>query len=180
MRIGFIVGSLRKDSWNKKIAQVAKDLFPKEVSVDFINISDVPVYNADLEGANGTNVFDRVRRDIHAHDAFLFFTPEYNRSFSAAIKNVIDIASVEPEGNLWRGKAVAVMSASIGSMGAVSANLALRQTFVNLDMHPMQQPEVYLAKVDTLFDDLGKLDERTRTFLQKAVDAFLEHVKKFQ
>ena len=177
MKIGLIVGSLRNEYWNKKIAEVVKTLFPAEMTVDFIEIADLPLYNADFEGENELDVYKRVRKDIKTHDAFIFFTPEYNRSFSAAVKNVIDIASVAPDGNLWGGKPVAVMSASIGSMGGVSGNLALRQTFVNLDMRPMQQPEVYLAKVDTLFEN-GELNEKTKAFLEKAVRAFCAHAKK--
>lgn len=178
MKIGLIVGSLRTDSWNKKVAQVVKELFPIEVEVNFIEIGYLPLYNQDLDNENPYEEYKKVREEIKKYDAYIFFTPEYNRSYAPAIKNVIDVGSRDPKGNPWANKPVAVFSASMGEYGAMAANHALRQTFVYVDLIPMQQPEVYLSKVQDLFDENGYMVERTKVFLGKAVSAFIEHSKK--
>lgn len=175
MKIGLLVGSLRKDSWNKKIAEAVKGLFPKDVEVDFIKIEDLPFYNQEID-ENPPESFVRLREDIRKHDGFIFFTPEYNRSYSPVLKNALDIASRDPEGSPWDGKTAAVFSASPGGMGGMAANIALRQVFINLNLIPMQQPEVYLAKIDKSFEN-GLLTERTKEMLQKAVDRFVELTK---
>ncbi len=176
MKIGLIVGSLRKDSWNKKVAEVVKELLP--VESDIIDIVNVPLYNTDLDGENVNEEYKRLREELKKYDAYIFFTPEYNRSYAPAIKNVIDIGSRDPEGNLWAKKPAAVFSASMGGYGAMAGNHALRQSFVYVDLIPMQQPEIYLSKVQELFDENGQMVERTKKFLNKATDAFVEHVKK--
>ncbi|MDO5036797.1 MAG: NAD(P)H-dependent oxidoreductase [Tissierellia bacterium] len=177
MKVGLIVGSLRKDSWNRKVAEVAKGLFPENVEAEFVDISQVPLYNQDLDGENPIEAFKKVREDLKAYDAYLFFTPEYNRSYGPAIKNLIDVGSRDPEGNLWAKKPAGVFSASMGGYGAMAGNHALRQAFIYVDLIAMQQPEVYLAKVQDLFDENGKMVERTESFLKKAVDAFVDHAK---
>lgn len=176
MNIGLIVGSLREGSWNKKVALTVKELFPEDIKAELIDIKDIPLYNQDLDGQN--KEYDRIRREVKEYDGFIFFTPEYNRSIAPALKNVLDIVSVDPNGSGWRGKTAAVFSASIGGMGAMASNLAIRQVFVYLDLIPMQQPEVYLSKINELFDDEGNMIEDTRNFLKDAVNAFVEHNKK--
>lgn len=177
MKIGLLVGSLRKDSWNKKVAEVVKDLFPSGVEAEFIDISNVPLYNEDLDGEKPLDAFVKVREDVKKYDGIIFFTPEYNRTMSPVPKNIIDIVSKDPSGNPWAKKPVAVFSASPGGFGAMSGNHALRQAFIFLDMMPMQQPEVYLSQVHNLFDEEGKMVDRTRDFLQNAANAFVDHVK---
>lgn len=176
MKVGFLVGSLRKDSWNKKIAKEVKQLFPKDIEVDFIEISDLPIYNEDLE-SNEPESYVRFRKEAKEHDAFVFFTPEYNRSYSAAIKNALDIGSKAHDGNVWGGKPAGVISSSTGGYGAMAANHALRQVFVFIDLIPLQQPEVYLSRVDQYFEN-DELKEDTKKFLQRFVDAFVAHAKK--
>lgn len=177
MKVGLIVGSLRKESWNKKIAEVVKDLFPKDIEVDFIDIYKLPLYNEDLDGDQPIEEYTALRKAVKDHDAFIFFTPEYNRSYSPAIKNVIDVASKNPDGNPWAKKPAAVFSASTGGFGGMAGNHALRQSFIFTDLIAMQQPEVYLSKVNTLFED-GVINESTKGFLAKAVETFVDHAKK--
>lgn len=177
MKIGLIVGSLRKDSWNRKVAEVVKGLLPVEVEPNFIDISNIPLYNEDLDGENETEEYRKIRIDVKSYDAFIFFTPEYNRSYAPAIKNLIDIVSKAPEGNSWAKKPAAVFSASTGGYGGMAGNHALRQSFIFVDLIPMQQPEVYLAKVQELFDENGEMVEKTKMFLDKAVKSFLNHIK---
>lgn len=179
MRVGFIVGSLRKDSWNRKVANVVKEMLPAGVEADFIDIANLPFYNEDLDGEQPAVEYTALRDVIGAHDAFIFFMPEYNRSYAPAIKNAIDIASRGPLGNMWAQKPVALFTASTGNSGGMAGNHALRQVFVFVDMIAMQQPEVYLPHVDTLFSEDGRLQERTKDFLQRATDAFIAHAKRF-
>lgn len=177
MKIGFIVGSLRKESWNRKVANVVEGLFPTDIETKFVEISHIPLYNEDLDGDQAIDEYKEIRKIIKEYDGFIFFSPEYNRSFTPAIKNVIDIGSTNPDGNIWSKKPVAIFSASPGPYGGLAGSLALRHTFVNLNIIPMQRPEVYLAKIHESFDEEGNISERTRKFLQKAVDAFIKHVE---
>lgn len=177
MKIGLIVGSLRKDSWNKKIANVSKELL-NEVSgieADLIDFSYLPFYNEDLDKDNEIEEYKLIRETIKSYDSFIFFTPEYNRSYAPAIKNVIDVVSKDPRGNGWKKKPAAVFSSSTGGFGGMAGNHALRNSFIAVDLIAMQQPEVYLSKVDTLFDDNGQMVESTKTFLNSALMSFIDH-----
>ncbi|MDD6906100.1 MAG: NAD(P)H-dependent oxidoreductase [Finegoldia magna] len=177
MKIGLIVGSLRKESWNKLVALTVKELFPDDVEANIIDISNVPLYNQDLDEDEPNENYKNIREEVKKYDGFIFFTPEYNRSYAPAIKNVIDVVSRDPEGSGFKKKPATVFSASIGGYGAMAANLALRQSFVYVDLIPMQQPEVYLSKVQNLFDDDKKMVQDTRDFLKKCVLSFVEHAK---
>ena len=176
MKIGLLVGSLRKDSWNKKLAKEVADLL--DVQSYFIDLSDIPFYNQDLDGSEPIAEYKRLRDDIKKCDGFIFITPEYNRSLAPVLKNAIDICSRGPEGNLWAKKPATVFSSTIGSMGGVSSNLALKQSFTCVDLLALSKPEVYLAKIHTLFDKNGRLVEDTRNFLKSACDDFIEFAKK--
>ena len=177
MKIGLIVGSLRKESWNRKVAEVAKTLFPENIQVDFVEIGHIPFYNKDLDGENEIAEYKEIRSAIKNYDGFIFFTPEYNRSFAPAIKNIIDIGSKSPDGNIWSKKPVAVFSASIGGYGGIAGNLALRQNFVNVNIMPLQRPEVYLSNIQDSFDAQGNISADTKDFIDKAVKAFIKHVE---
>ncbi len=179
-KIGLIVGSLRKESWNRKVAQVVKGMFPEGYDVDFIKIGDLPLYNEDFEAPGMEPAsYAPFRKQVEASDGFIFFTPEYNRSVPPAIKNAIDVASRPYGQSKWGGKPAAVASASIGTSGGMEGNMALRQNFIFTDLIPLQQPEVYLAGVANLFDEDGEMVEDTKAFLQKFVDAFVRHVERF-
>lgn len=179
MKIGFIVGSLRKESWNRKVAEVAKGLFPAGFDVDFIEIADLPLYNQELEDGNLPPSYGRLREAVRQHDGFIFFTPEYNRSYAPAIKNAMDVASRDPDGNPWAGKPAAVFSASPGGFGGMAGNHALRQVFVCLGIIPLQQPEVYIPKISSCFDG-DMMNDKTLALLRKAVDAFAVLVRKLR
>ncbi len=177
MKIGLIVGSLRKESWNRKVAEVVRGFFPEDVEAELIDITNVPLYNEDLDGETVHEAYTALRKDVQQCDAYIFFTPEYNRTFAPAAKNVIDICSVDPEGNAWAKKPVAIFSASIGGYGGMAANHALRQSFIFVDAILMQQPEVYLSSVHTMFDEQGKMADDKQAFLKQAVQAFMEYIK---
>lgn len=178
MKIGLIVGSLRKGSWNRKVAETVKGLFGEGIQADFIEIYDMPLYNQEFDEGTVPGSYERFREEIREHDGFIFFTPEYNRSYAPAIKNAMDVASRDPNGNPWAGKPVAVFSASVGRLGGMAANHALRQSFIYLDMIPMQQPEVYLSNIDGSFVD-DRVDERTLGLLKRAVEGFSRHAARF-
>lgn len=179
-KIGFIIGSLRKESWNRKVAMVVKTLFPEDYDVEILEISQLPLYNEDLdqEGSEDEN-FLAFREKLAEKDGVVFFTPEYNRSVSAAVKNALDVGSRGAK-NFWSGKPVAVASASTGQSGAMSGSLTLQQSFSLLNIHPMGQPEVYLANVANYFDENGEMIADTRAFLQTFVDAYVKHMAIFE
>ncbi|MDD7733081.1 MAG: NAD(P)H-dependent oxidoreductase [Firmicutes bacterium] len=176
MRIGLLVGSLRKNSWNKYLAKEVEKLL--DVETYNIDLSETPFYNQDLDMGEIHPAYIKLREDVKKCDAFIFITPEYNRSLAPVLKNAIDIASRGPEGNLWAGKPATVFSSTIGTMGGVSGNLALRQSFTCVDLIAMSKPEVYLSKINELFDNNGKLIEETRPFIKSACDAFVDFARK--
>ncbi|HAB60521.1 MAG TPA: NADPH-dependent FMN reductase [Lachnospiraceae bacterium] len=177
--IGIIVGSLRKESFNKSIANYVASLIPAEYEAKFIDISDVDMFNQDLED-NPPTSWTRLREDVKAADAYLFFTPEYNRSVPAVLKNVLDVASRPYGQNVWAHKPAGIVSVSMGGIAAFGANHHLRQTLAFLDVYPLQQPEAYIGNVMGLLDDKGNLvNEDTKNFMKSYVDAFTAWVEKF-
>lgn len=170
--VAVLVGSLRKDSINRRIAQTLIELAPASLAPGIVEIGQLPLYSQDHD-ADSPAEFTAFRARIKAADAVLFVTPEHNRSVPAALKNALDIASRPWGQNVWRGKPAAVVSASIGAIGGFGANHHLRQSLAFLDMPTMGQPEAYLGMADKLLDGQGKLvDEGTRKFLQGFMQAF--------
>ena len=167
-----LVGSLRKESFNRKMARAAIELAPASLKPEIVEIGDLTHFNEDLEKdppREWTAFQDRVRRA----DGVLFFTPEYNRSMPGVLKNAIDVASRPAGKSAWNGKAGGVVSVSPYAMGGFGANHHLRQSCVFLNIPMMQQPEAYIANAAKLFDDSGKLvNDSTRDFLRKFLQAF--------
>lgn len=178
MKIGLLVGSLRKGSFNRKIAELSKKIIDEGNEAEIIDISYLPFYNQDDDGANPKEEYTRIREELRKYDGYIFFTPEYNRSLAPSLKNVIDIGSRDPRGNLWDGKLAAVFSASMGSTGGAMGNHALRQSFVYVNLITMNQPEVYIPAIHTLFDEEGNLVDDTRAFLEDSTRAFVDFAKK--
>lgn len=177
--IGIIVGSLRKQSFNKSIANYVASVIPDEYQVKFIDIGDVDMFNQDLED-NPPASWTRLREDVKSSDAYLFFTPEYNRSVPAVLKNVLDVASRPYGQNVWAHKPAGVVSVSMGAMGGFGANHHLRQSLSFLDVYPLQQPEAYIGNVMGVLDDKGNVvNEDTKNYLKSYVDAFLSWINKF-
>ena len=178
MKIGLLVGSLRKGSFNRKLAEISKKIIDEGNEAEIIDISYLPFYNQDDDGANPREEYTRIRDELRKYDGYIFFTPEYNRSLAPSLKNVIDIGSRDPRGNLWDGKLAAVFSASMGSTGGAMGNHALRQSFVYVNLITMNQPEVYIPAIHTLFNEEGNLVDSTRTFLEDSTRAFVDFAKK--
>lgn len=178
MKIGLLVGSLRKESYNKKIAEIAKKVINEGNEAEIIDISYLPFYNQDDDGSKPREEYTRIRDELKKYDGYIFFTPEYNRSLTPTLKNVIDIGSRDPNGNLWDGKVAAVFSAAMGPSGGMKGNFALRENFVYVNLITMNQPEVYLSAIHTLFDDEGNLIEDTKNFVEDSTRAFVDFAKK--
>lgn len=180
IKVGLFVGSLRKESFNKKIANYLISIAPKGYEYQSIEIGQLPFYNEDLEGDKLPAVYQEFRATLEALDAFIFVTPEYNRSVPAVLKNAIDVGS-RPYGKAkWNKKPAAVISSSIGAIGGFGANHHLRQSLVFVDVPTMAQPEAYIGHVSKLFDEQGKLiNEDTAKFLKEYLAAFSTWVERF-
>jgi chromate reductase len=172
LNVGVLVGSLRKASFTRKLANALIAAAPPDLQCKVVEIGELQVYNEDLE-AERPPAWVRFRDEIAARQAFLFVTPEYNRSIPGGLKNAIDVGS-RPQGqNVWRHKPAAVASITPYKLGAFGANHAVRQALVFLDVPVMQQPEVYLGDAAALFDESGTLrNEETRQFLAKFMQSF--------
>jgi chromate reductase len=176
--IAVLVGSLRKDSINRKIALALKDLAPASLDLQIVEIGDLPLYNEDIDGASPPSAYATFRERLGSADGLLFVTPEYNRSVPGALKNAIDVGSRPYGKSAFSGKPGAVISASPGAIGGFGANHHLRQSLVFLDVPCLQQPESYLGGAGSFFDEAGTLSEKTRPFLQGFIDAFAAWVEK--
>jgi chromate reductase len=178
-KIAVLVGSLRKDSFNRKIAEVVKDLASANLSLEFLEIGNLVFYNEDLDHDNPPQEWTAFRNKIKEADGVLFFTPEYNRGTTAVLKNAIDVASRPYGQNSLAGKPGAVVSVSISALGGFGANHHLRQSMVFVDVLMMQQPEAYIGNAQSLFDDQGNLVADTKKFLKSFIDAYEQWVNKF-
>ena len=155
-RVAVIVGSLRRDSLNRKMAKALIAMAPPSLQLEIVEIGALPHYNQD-DDANPPAASVAFKEKIAAADAVLFVTPEYNRSVPGALKNAIDVASRPYGKSAWSGKPGAVMSVSPGAIGAFGANHHLRQSLVFLDVPAMPQPEAYIGGAGDLFDEAGGL-----------------------
>src|SRR5690348_6800740 len=150
--VAVFVGSLRRESFSRKMAQVLTGLAPASLKLEIVEIGQLPLYNQDYDD-DGTlpAEYAPFRSRVKAADAVLFVTPEYNRSVPAVLKNAIDVGSRPYGQSVWDGKPGAVVSVSPGAIGAFGANHHLRQSLVFLNMPTMQQPEAYIGAANTLF-----------------------------
>jgi chromate reductase len=176
--VAVLVGSLRKESLNRKMAHALADLAAGALQLEIVEIGDLHLYNADLE-SNVPPSWGSFRDTVRRADAALFVTPEYNRTVPGVLKNALDVGSRPYGKSVWSKKPAAVVSVSPGAMGGFGANHCLRQSLVFLDMPAMQQPEAYIGGADKLFDASGKLtSDTTRDFLKKFVDAFAQWIER--
>ena len=174
--IAVFVGSLRKESFNRKLAKALVELAPSSLKLEIVEIGQLPLYNQDFD-EDPSSVYVEFRARVRAADGVLFVTPEYNRSVPGALKNALDVASRPYGQSAWNGKPGAVISASPGAIGGFGANHHLRQSLVFLNVPAMQQPEAYIGGADKLFDASGKLaNDGTRKFLQQFIEAFANWV----
>ena len=178
--VGILVGSLRRDSFSKKVAEYLSFLLEEQFDCRFLDITSLALYNEDLDNENEMpKEWQCFRQSVKALDAVLFVTPEYNRSIPAVLKNALDVASRPYSSNSWSGKPGAVMSVSPGMIGGFGANHHLRQSASCLNIYLMQQPEAYFGGVEASMDIDGVFNKHAQDFLRKFADAFTDWVHKF-
>lgn len=176
--IAVVVGSLRRESINRKFAESIGKLASDRLNFGFVEIGDLPLYNDDLWQSPPDAIW-RLKREIEAADAVLFVTPEYNRSFSPALKNAIDWGTRPWGKNSWAGKPAAIIGTSPGAIGTAAAQNALKHVVTVCDMALLGQPEVYFAYKPELFNSANEVtDEATRTFLNAFIDKFTAWIAK--
>ncbi len=180
-KVAVIVGSLRKDSVNRKAAKALARLAADNLQFNFLEIGDLPLYDIDIDTADAPSAWKRFRKDVSGSDAVLFVTPEYNRSVPGALKNAIDVGSRPYGESAWAKKPAAIMSVSPGGIGGFGANHHLRQSLVFLDMPILQQPEAYIGGAYDLFDEQGEIkNDSSQAFFQKFIDAFGDWIEALQ
>ncbi len=175
--LGF-VGSLRKGSYNKALMRAAVELVPDNAAIEIFDLAGIPPFNQDLEN-QPPQILNDFKMKIKAADALLIATPEYNYSIPGVLKNAIDAASRPYADKVFDGKPVAVMSASTGRLGGARAQDHLRQSFVFLNMYPINQPEVMLAQANKNVDANGNLtNEDTRKLIRQLLEELVKWTKK--
>ena len=175
-QIAVIVGSLRRDSYNCRLATAVSRLAPSNFLFSQVQIGDLPLYNQDDDSRPADSV-SRLKSEISAAQGLLFVTPEYNRSLPGVLKNAIDHASRPYGQNAWAGKPAGVLGASIGAIGTAMAQQHLRNILAYLDVPTLGQPEAFVHVKEGLFDEAGNIGEGSRQFLQNWVDRYVAWVK---
>lgn len=175
--IAVVVGSLRKESLNRKLATALARLAPPEFVFKQVEIGDLPLYSQDDDGHPAAAVV-RLKEEIKGSDGLLFVTPEYNRSMPGVLKNALDHASRPYGQSVWGGKPGAVLGITIGPSGTAMAQQHLRNVLAYLDVATMGQPEVFLQNKEGFFDAEGNIGPESRAFLQGWMDRFVAWVKR--
>ena len=177
--IAILVGSLRKESFNRKVAHALIELAPSQLQLEIAEIGQLPHYNQDLDTASAPAPWVAFRDQLRLVQGVIFVTPEYNRSVPGVLKNAIDVGSRPYGRSVWDKKPAGIISVSPGAIGGFGANHHLRQSLVFLNMPPLQMPEAYIGGADKLFDENGRLtNSSTREFLGKFLQAFATWVEK--
>ena len=175
--IAVIVGSLRRDSFNRQLADAIAKLAPPEFSFTQVDIGDLPLYNQDSD-ANPPPSVVRFKGEIAAAKGLLFVTPEYNRSLPGVLKNAIDQGSRPYGQSVWAGKPAGVLGVSVGAIGTALAQQHLRNILAYLDVPTLGQPEAFIQAKDGLFDDSGEIGAGSRKFLQDWIDRYVAWIKR--
>ena len=177
-QIGVVVGSLRKESFNRKLAHGLAKLAPAEFAFKHLEIGNLPLYNQDDDG-HPAEAVTRFKTDIAASQGILFVTAEYNRSIPGVLKNAIDQASRPYGQSAWAGKPAGVIGISVGAMGTSMAQQHLRNVLAYLDMPVLAQPEAFLQNREGLFNADGSIGEASKAFLQSWVDKYVKLVTEY-
>lgn len=176
--IAVLVGSIRRDSLNRKLANALVRLAPPEFSFKILEIGDVPPYNPDEE-LNPSESVRRLKSGINAAQGLLFITPEYNRSIPGVLKNAIDQASRPYRQSAWTGKPAGILGVSSGAIGTAAAQQHLRNILAYLDVPTLCQPEAFLHGKEGFFDDADDIaNPETKKFLQDWMDRYTAWIKK--
>ena len=176
-KIAVVIGSLRKDSFNRKLALALAHLAPSDFTFEHVEIGDLPLYNQDDDG-NQAPAVKRLKSEIAAAQGLLFITPEYNRSMPGVLKNAIDHASRPYGASAWAGKPAGVLGVSVGAIGTALAQQHLRNVLAYLDVPTLGQPEVFIQAKDDLFDADGNIGIGSKKFLQGWMDQYVAWVRR--
>ncbi len=178
-QIAVVIGSLRRDSYNRQLANALKRLAQEEFVFHDARIDDLPLYNQDDDGNQAASV-KRLKSEIGVANGLLFVTPEYNRSISGVLKNAIDHASRPYGQSAWKGKPAGVIGASVGTPGTSMAQQHLRNVLAYLDVPTLAQPEAFIQVKDGFFDASGDIaNSDTKRFLQAWMERYVAWVKSF-
>jgi chromate reductase, NAD(P)H dehydrogenase (quinone) len=177
-QIGYVVGSLRKDSINRKLATALVKLGPPDFNFKELRIGDLPLYNQD-DDRNQAPEVQRLKSELRAVDAVMFVIPEYNRSIPGVLKNALDHASRPYGQSAWAGKPAGIIGASVGAVGTAVAQAHLRGILGYLDMPALGHPEAYIQVKDGFFDEAGNITSAdSRKFLHGWMDKYAAWVKR--
>ena len=175
-QIAVVVGSLRRESFNRKLADAIVKLAPPEFSFKEAHIGGLPLYNQDQD-VNQSDSVMLLKREIKAAHGLLFVTPEYNRSIPGVLKNAIDHASRPYGESAWAGKPAGVLGVSVGAAGTSMAQQHLRNVLAYLDAPTLGQPEAFIQAKEGLFNPAGGIGEANKQFLQTWMDRYAAWVK---
>ncbi|APW38110.1 NADPH-dependent FMN reductase [Rhodoferax koreense] len=176
-KVAVVVGSLRKESFNHKLALALAKLAPADFSLEVLQIGDLPLYNQD-DDANQADAVKRLKAQVAASQALLFVTPEYNRSMPGVLKNALDHASRPYGQSVWGGKPAGVIGVSVGAIGTAMAQQHLRNVLAYLNVPTLGQPEAFIQAKDGLFNADGSIGDASKAFLQGWMDQYVAWVKK--
>lgn len=176
-QIAVVVGSLRRDSFNRKLANAVVKLAPPEFSFKQLQIGDLPLYNQD-DDASPAETVKLLKGEITAAHGLLFVTAEYNRSIPGVLKNAIDHASRPYGKNAWAGKPAGVIGVSPGTSGTGMAQQHLRNVLAYVDAPTLAQPEAFIQVKEGLFDEAGNIGPDKRESLQNWMNRYIAWVKK--
>ena len=175
--IAVLIGSLRRDSFNRKLADAMVKLAPPDVTFKQLSIGDLPLYNQD-DDAHQAEAVLRLKSDIKGAQGLMFVTPEYNRSIPGVLKNAIDHASRPYGQSAWSGKPAGVLGVSVGAIGTALAQQHLRNILAYLNCPTLAQPEAFIQAKEDLFNDNGEIGAGSQEFLQSWMDQYVAWVKK--
>lgn len=176
-KIAVVVGSLRRESFNRKLAHAVTKLAPAEFSFEPLEIDGLPLYNQDDDANQAASVV-AMKTQINAAQGVLFVTAEYNRSIPGVLKNAIDHASRPYGKSAWNGKAAGILGISVGAIGTAVAQQHLRNVLAYLNMPTLGQPEAFIQVKEGLFDEAGNIGPGSHAFLQGWMDQYVAWVQK--
>ena len=175
-QIVVLIGSLRRDSLNRKLAEGLTRLAPPELSFRFVQIGDLPLYNQDDDEHPGAAVV-RMKSEIKDANGLLFVSPEYNRSIPGVLKNALDHGSRPAGQSVWAGKPAGILGVSTGAIGTAMAQQHLRNVLSYLDVAVMRQPEAYLQMREGMFDPAGNIGQASKAYIQNWMDRYAAWIK---
>jgi chromate reductase, NAD(P)H dehydrogenase (quinone) len=176
-KIAVVIGSLRRDSFNHRLADAIDRVAPVEFSFKQVQISDLPLYNQD-DDTNQSESVKRMKGEIKESHGLIFITPEYNRSVPGVLKNAIDHASRPYGQSAWAGKPAGILGVSGGAIGTAMAQQHLRNILSYLDVPTLGQPEAFIHAKEGLFDESGNIGNASKEFFKTWMDKYTAWVKK--